>query len=87
MTMFGVAALIAPVVGPTLGGYLTVNYNWRWIFYINLPIGVLGFLMCYFAGRRPRIPQEGAGGAAPPAAQLRLHRPGAARPDDVAAGK
>ena len=51
MTMFGVAALLAPVVGPTLGGYLTVHYNWRWIFFINIPIGVLGFLTCYFAGR------------------------------------
>src|ERR1700747_771155 len=43
-TMFGVAALLAPVVGPTLGGYLTVQYGWRWIFYINLPVGVLAFL-------------------------------------------
>jgi DHA2 family multidrug resistance protein len=47
-TMFGVAALLAPVVGPTLGGYLTVNYNWRWIFYVNLPVGALGLLACYF---------------------------------------
>ena len=46
-TMFGVAALLAPVVGPTLGGYLTVNYNWRWIFYVNLPVGALGLLACY----------------------------------------
>src|SRR4051812_44422470 len=46
-TMFGVAALLAPVVGPTLGGYLTVNYNWRWIFYINIPVGALALLMCY----------------------------------------
>ncbi len=49
MTVFGVAGLIAPVIGPTLGGYITVNYNWRWIFLINLPIGVLGYLMCHFA--------------------------------------
>jgi MFS family permease len=39
MTLFGVAGLIAPVIGPTLGGYITVNYDWRWIFLINLPIG------------------------------------------------
>ena len=53
MTMFGVAGLIAPVIGPTLGGYITVNYNWRWIFLINLPIGVLGYLMCHFAVEDP----------------------------------
>src|SRR5881275_2066041 len=46
-TMFGVAALLAPVVGPTLGGYLTVNYNWRWIFYINVPIGLLALAASY----------------------------------------
>src|SRR5205823_12245356 len=33
----------------TLGGYITVNYDWRWIFLINLPIGALGYLMCHFA--------------------------------------
>jgi DHA2 family multidrug resistance protein len=47
-TMFGVAGLLAPVVGPTLGGYLTVQYNWRWIFYINIPVGALALLLCYF---------------------------------------
>jgi len=52
-TMFGVAALLAPVVGPTLGGYLTVNYDWRWIFLINLPVGAIGFLASYFLVRDP----------------------------------
>jgi DHA2 family multidrug resistance protein len=45
-TIFGVAALLAPVVGPTLGGYITDNYNWRWIFYLNVPVGLLALLMC-----------------------------------------
>src|SRR5438132_11608369 len=47
-TMFGVAALLAPIVGPTLGGYLTVTYDWRWIFYINLPVGALALVLGYF---------------------------------------
>jgi DHA2 family multidrug resistance protein len=40
MTLFGVAAIIAPIVGPTLGGWLCVDYNWRWIFLVNVPIGL-----------------------------------------------
>jgi len=47
MTMFGVAALLGPIVGPTLGGWLVDTYQWRWIFFINLPAGVVGFLACY----------------------------------------
>jgi DHA2 family multidrug resistance protein len=46
MTMFGIAALLAPVVGPTLGGYITDNYGWRWVFYINVPVGILALVMC-----------------------------------------
>ena len=52
-TVFGLAALIAPVLGPTLGGYITDEYSWRWIFYINLPVGALAFLFCYFTVRDP----------------------------------
>jgi DHA2 family multidrug resistance protein len=48
MTLFGVAAFLAPVVGPTLGGWITDNYQWRWIFYINLPMGMLALVACYF---------------------------------------
>ena len=45
-TLFGIAALLAPVVGPTLGGYITDNYGWRWIFYINIPTGLFAWWMC-----------------------------------------
>jgi DHA2 family multidrug resistance protein len=47
MTLFGVAAIIAPIVGPTLGGWLCVDYNWRWIFLVNVPIGVPALLAAY----------------------------------------
>jgi MFS transporter, DHA2 family, multidrug resistance protein len=45
-TVFGVAALLAPVVGPTLGGFITDNYGWQWIFYLNVPVGLFAFLIC-----------------------------------------
>lgn len=45
-TIFGVAALLAPVIGPTLGGYITDNYGWRWIFYLNVPVGLFALLIC-----------------------------------------
>src|SRR6185312_16000474 len=47
MTLFGIAALLAPVVGPTLGGYITDNYGWRWIFYLNVPVGLFALVMCH----------------------------------------
>ena len=53
MTLFGLAALLAPVVGPTLGGWLTDQYEWRWIFLINVPIGLLAFAGCYALLRDP----------------------------------
>jgi len=53
MTLFGIAALLAPVVGPTLGGYITDNYGWRWIFYLNLPIGLLALLFSSAVVRDP----------------------------------
>ena len=47
MTLFGLAAIIAPVVGPTLGGWLCVDYNWRWIFLVNVPIGLVALVGAY----------------------------------------
>jgi DHA2 family multidrug resistance protein len=41
MALYTVAVLVAPVLGPTLGGWITDNYSWRWIFYINIPVGIL----------------------------------------------
>ena len=49
MAAYGVGILLAPILGPTLGGWLTDNYTWRWIFYLNLPVGILSlFLMNRF---------------------------------------
>ena len=43
MAMWGVGVMIGPILGPTLGGWLTEYYNWRWVFYINLPLGLLAW--------------------------------------------
>jgi DHA2 family multidrug resistance protein len=45
MAVWGTGIMLAPILGPTVGGWLADNWSWRWIFYINLPIGVIGFLM------------------------------------------
>src|SRR5712664_2964672 len=44
MAMWGIGVMVGPILGPTLGGWLTEYYNWRWVFYINLPIGILAWL-------------------------------------------
>ncbi len=43
--LYGLVAVLAPSIGPTLGGWITDNYSWRWIFYINLPVGALAFFL------------------------------------------
>ncbi|WP_197356720.1 DHA2 family efflux MFS transporter permease subunit [Aureliella helgolandensis] len=53
MTAFGAAALLAPVIGPTLGGYITDTIGWRWIFFLNLPVGLLALGLCHLVVRDP----------------------------------
>jgi MFS transporter, DHA2 family, multidrug resistance protein len=43
MAVFGVSVMVGPVLGPVIGGWLTDHYSWRWVFYINVPLGVLAF--------------------------------------------
>src|SRR5258706_7632800 len=45
--LYGVTAICAPAIGPTLGGWITDNYSWRWVFYINVPVGALALLLVY----------------------------------------
>ena len=62
MAAFGLGVVVAPIIGPTLGGWLTDNYSWRWAFYINIPIGVLAIYLIhvlvedppYIRNARPR---------------------------------
>ncbi len=49
MALWGAGIMVAPVLGPTLGGWLTDSFNWRWVFYINVPVGLLAFLGIIFA--------------------------------------
>ncbi len=61
MAAYGMGVVVAPILGPTLGGWITEEYSWRWVFYINLPVGALAFFMIqafvedppYVKSRRP----------------------------------
>ncbi|MGC4083518.1 MAG: DHA2 family efflux MFS transporter permease subunit [Vicinamibacterales bacterium] len=56
MALFGMAVMLGPAIGPTLGGYIVDNYHWSWIFFINLPIGVLGlFMVASFVHEDPEL--------------------------------
>jgi DHA2 family multidrug resistance protein len=45
MAMFGVGVVFGPIIGPTLGGWITDNWGWPWVFYINIPVGILGIVL------------------------------------------
>ena len=53
LAIYGVAVVVAPILGPTLGGWITDNYSWRWIFYINVPVGILSLTLTYFVVQDP----------------------------------
>ncbi|MFB9862682.1 DHA2 family efflux MFS transporter permease subunit [Rufibacter immobilis] len=46
--LFGLGAVVGPTLGPTIGGYITDNYSWPWIFYVNIPVGIMAALATYF---------------------------------------
>lgn len=53
MGLYGFAIMIGPALGPTLGGYIVDNYSWPWIFYINIPVGIVGLFMVWRVVRDP----------------------------------
>jgi DHA2 family multidrug resistance protein len=53
MAIWGAGIMVGPIIGPTLGGWLTEAANWRWVFFINLPVGIVAFLGC--AAYLPRV--------------------------------
>ena len=59
MAMWGMGVMVGPIMGPTLGGYLTDMYDWRWVFYVNLPFGILAVAGLWFfmkdEGRNARV--------------------------------
>ena len=61
--LYGITAIMAPTIGPTLGGWITFNYSWRWIFFINLPVGVVTwFLVRRFVEDPPYLSRLKAAG-------------------------
>lgn len=60
MSIFGAGTLLGPILGPTLGGWLTDNFSWRWCFFINLPIGIIALIgaWIFLSGERPSQPKR-----------------------------
>jgi len=63
MAVYGVGVVVAPVIGPTLGGWITDSYSWRWIFYVNLPVGMLALFMVNLFVEDPPYLRRGLRGA------------------------
>lgn len=56
--VYGMAVVVAPAIGPTLGGWITDNFNWHWIFFINIPIGILSIILSNCMVEDPPYLQE-----------------------------
>ena len=56
--VYGMAVVLAPAIGPTLGGWITDNFNWRWIFFINIPVGIISLLLTNMLISDPPIHEE-----------------------------
>jgi MFS transporter, DHA2 family, multidrug resistance protein len=59
--LYGITAIFAPTIGPTLGGWITDNYTWRWIFFINLPVGIVASFLVYRLVEDPPWTKRAAG--------------------------
>jgi MFS transporter, DHA2 family, multidrug resistance protein len=62
MAIYGMGVVVAPTIGPTLGGWITDNYTWRWIFFINVPVGILSILLTSLLIADPPHAAKKAGG-------------------------
>src|SRR3954467_13622729 len=51
--LYGIAVVVAPAVGPTLGGWITDNFSWRWLFYINVPVGLISLALTWWIVEDP----------------------------------
>ena len=93
MAIWGMGVMVGPILGPTLGGYLTEFYNWRYVFFVNLPFGIIAVLglrvpakadcrsrACASTGSASRLLAIGIAGAATDAGPRRGRRTGSARP-------
>src|SRR5713226_5158759 len=56
--VYGMAVVLAPAIGPTLGGYITDHFSWRWIFFVNIPVGIISLILTYWMVEDPPHLQE-----------------------------
>jgi DHA2 family multidrug resistance protein len=62
MSVYAIGVVVAPILGPTIGGWLTDSYSWRWVFYINIPIGILAVILCSILLEDPAYLKNGRPG-------------------------